>query len=51
MSNLANIKIDVNNHIGELSHNWNYIGMDECNFIHTPEGPSGACSRFNRYKV
>ncbi len=34
----AKISINTRKEIGTLSHNWNYIGMDECNYIHTPEG-------------
>jgi xylan 1,4-beta-xylosidase len=38
MNNKANVKVDASKSIGTLSHNWNYIGMDECNYIFEPEG-------------
>ena len=36
----ASVRVDASDWQGELSHNWNYIGTDECNFIHEPEGES-----------
>jgi len=34
----AHVHVDASDWQGELCHNWNYIGTDECNFIHEPEG-------------
>jgi xylan 1,4-beta-xylosidase len=34
----AKISIDASKWLGELSHNWNYIGYDEINYTYTPEG-------------
>jgi xylan 1,4-beta-xylosidase len=34
----VNITVDAANIIGELPHNWNYIGYDEVNYTYTPEG-------------
>ncbi len=33
-----NIKVDAGQALGELPHNWNYIGYDEINYTYTPEG-------------
>ncbi len=33
-----NIKVDAGRIIGELPHNWNFIGYDEINYTYTPEG-------------
>jgi hypothetical protein len=33
-----NIKVDASQVLGEMSHNWNYIGYDEINYTYTPEG-------------
>lgn len=32
------IQIDAAHVVEELPHNWTYIGYDECNYTHTPEG-------------
>ncbi|MCB0185625.1 MAG: hypothetical protein KDE31_15260, partial [Caldilineaceae bacterium] len=32
------IHVDAGNWLGELPHNWNYIGYDECNYTYVPEG-------------
>jgi xylan 1,4-beta-xylosidase len=40
MPKQLDVNIDVGKKVGRLSHNWNYIGTDECNMIHTPEGIS-----------
>lgn len=32
------IKVDAGQPLGELPHNWNYIGYDEINYTYTPEG-------------
>jgi len=32
------IRVDAGRWLGELRHNWNYIGYDECNYTYTPEG-------------
>ncbi len=32
------IEVDTENIVGVLPHYWNYIGMDECNYISSPEG-------------
>ena len=32
------IKVDAGRWLGELPHNWNYIGYDECNYTYAPEG-------------
>ena len=34
----AKVKVDAGRITGELKHNWNYIGTDECNYIEEPEG-------------
>ncbi len=34
----AKIIVNANRWIKDLSHNWNYIGYDEINYTHTPEG-------------
>jgi xylan 1,4-beta-xylosidase len=35
---LARIRVDAGTWLGELSHNWNYIGYDEINYTYVPEG-------------
>ena len=32
------IRVDAGRWLGELPHNWNYIGYDELNYTYTPEG-------------
>lgn len=32
------VRVDAGQWLGPLEHNWNYIGYDECNYTHTPEG-------------
>jgi xylan 1,4-beta-xylosidase len=32
------VRIDAGRVMGELPHNWNYIGYDEINYTYTPEG-------------
>ena len=32
------VTVDAGAWLGELAHNWNYIGYDECNTTYTPEG-------------
>lgn len=34
----TNIYVDAGKWVGELPHNWNYIGYDEINYTYTPEG-------------
>jgi len=34
----ARITVDAARWLGELPHNWNYIGYDEINYTYTPEG-------------
>ncbi len=34
----AKIIVNADRWIKDLSHNWNYIGYDEINYTHTPEG-------------
>jgi xylan 1,4-beta-xylosidase len=31
------VNVDAGQRLGELAHNWNYIGYDECNYTYTPE--------------
>jgi xylan 1,4-beta-xylosidase len=38
MMRAVNINVSADKVIGELTHNWRYIGYDECNYTHTPEG-------------
>ena len=38
LSKKANIHIDAGRWLGELPHNWNYIGYDEINYTYIPEG-------------
>jgi xylan 1,4-beta-xylosidase len=38
LSATINIKVDASQVLGEMSHNWNYIGYDEINYTYTPEG-------------
>jgi len=37
-NNIVEIKIDADYATGQLKHEWRYIGYDECNYTHTPEG-------------
>ncbi len=32
------VSVDAGHWLGELPHNWNYIGYDEINYTYTPEG-------------
>jgi len=34
----VNINVDAGKWLGEQPHNWNYIGYDEINYTHTPDG-------------
>ncbi len=34
----ARIKVDAGEWLGNLPHNWTYIGYDEINYTYTPEG-------------
>lgn len=34
----AKISVDASKWTGNTQHNWNYIGYDEINYTHTPEG-------------
>ena len=34
----SHITVDAGDWLGEQPHNWNYIGYDEINYTHTPEG-------------
>lgn len=34
----THIRVDAGVALGELPHNWNYIGYDEINYTYTPEG-------------
>lgn len=38
MPEKASIHVDAGKWLGELPHNWNYIGYDEINYTYTPEG-------------
>lgn len=38
LNNEVKIKVDAQKVTGELNHVWRYIGYDECNYTHTPEG-------------
>jgi xylan 1,4-beta-xylosidase len=37
-SKKAHIRVDASAWVGELAHNWNYIGYDEINYTYVPEG-------------
>jgi xylan 1,4-beta-xylosidase len=37
-SKKAQIRVDAGTWLGELAHNWNYIGYDEINYTYVPEG-------------
>jgi xylan 1,4-beta-xylosidase len=37
-SPITKIRVDAGAWLGELPHNWNYIGYDEINYTYTPEG-------------
>ncbi|NLI61608.1 MAG: hypothetical protein GX375_09315 [Clostridiales bacterium] len=45
---IVNIRVDAGDWKGELAHNWNYIGTDECNYIHEPEGEA-LLAEFGRF--
>jgi xylan 1,4-beta-xylosidase len=32
------VRVDAGQWLGELPHNWTYIGYDEINYTYTPEG-------------
>ena len=34
----VSVRVDAGKSAGELKHNWRYIGYDENNYTHTPEG-------------
>jgi len=34
----ASVRVDAGQALGEMPHNWNYIGYDEINYTYTPEG-------------
>ncbi len=34
----VNIHVDAGQWLGQQPHNWNYIGYDEINYTHTPDG-------------
>jgi len=34
----VDITVSADKVVGEIKHNWRYIGYDECNYTHTPEG-------------
>lgn len=38
MPETVQIHVDAGKWLGELPHNWNYIGYDEINYTYTPEG-------------
>jgi xylan 1,4-beta-xylosidase len=38
VSQQVSIRVDADQPIGTLPHNWNYIGYDEINYTYTPEG-------------
>jgi len=38
MSLPTSIRVDAGVWLGELAHNWNYIGYDEINYTYAPEG-------------
>jgi hypothetical protein len=35
---ITKIRVDASDWLGELPHNWNYIGYDEINYTYAPEG-------------
>ncbi len=37
-ANRANVRVDAGTWLGELAHNWTYIGYDEVNYTYVPEG-------------
>ncbi len=37
-SKKVNVIVNAKNVVGKLDHSWRYIGYDECNYTHTPEG-------------
>ena len=38
MNQTVEIKVDASRWTGNLPHNWNYVGYDECNYTHSPGG-------------
>ena len=38
MTKSTKIRVDAGQWLGELPHNWNYIGYDEINYTYVPEG-------------
>ena len=38
MNKTVLVNVDAAKQTGILSHNWNYIGYDECNYTHSPGG-------------
>ena len=38
MNKTVQVKVDAAKWAGNLSHNWNYVGYDECNYTHSPGG-------------
>ena len=38
MNENVQIRVDASIWTGNLEHTWNYIGFDECNYIHSPGG-------------
>ena len=46
MSNEISIRVDAGTWLGEMPHNWNYIGYDEINYTYTPEGKA-LLAKFN----
>lgn len=44
----AEVRVNASKILGPLSHNWNYIGTDECNYITEPEG-AAALAEFGRF--
>ena len=38
MNKTIQVKVDASKWIGKLSHSWNYVGYDECNYTHSPGG-------------
>jgi xylan 1,4-beta-xylosidase len=38
MSQSVKVQVDAGKWAGKLTHSWNYIGYDECNYTHSPGG-------------
>lgn len=38
VENVIEFNVKADKSVGKLKHTWNYIGYDECNYTHTPEG-------------